>query len=356
MKFWLLASFVFFLFASREATFFPMMFRGKRKSLCKDEADSNNEGVGTIDQQYGTPGSAFALLALPAGKRSKKEESEDEILLKSEPEEKKRGIQLPHVSKEFQDYWDNRKAKKAREMLRSEPEENQAKKNEDVKNEDVKNESAEMEEWKVIEDDDDDVDLMRGPKCEPPKDEEDDELRAAIDDGLRAAIAAVTPTGGEDEEAWANCHCCGDAIDPDELHGYCRLCSIDASLHHARCVSEEGICQACSRASAPSTGAPRCVPPTHDAGIFIAVPRDEADTTATNGCFPREAHFNFVSASASPADAAYFLRWHQYKPDLHVAIFKLTNYQGAFECKALKNGGWHLKTKHVLPEYLERWD
>ena len=312
MKFWLLASFVFFLFASREATFFPMMFRGKRKSLCKDEADSNNEGVGTIDQQYGTPGSAFALLALPAGKRSKKEESEDEILLKSEPEE------------------------------------NQAKKNEDVKNEDVKNESAEMEEWKVIEDDDDDVDLMRGPKCEPPKDEEDDELRAAI--------AAVTPTGGEDEEAWANCHCCGDAIDPDELHGYCRLCSIDASLHHARCVSEEGICQACSRASAPSTGAPRCVPPTHDSGIFIAVPRDEADTTATNGCFPREAHFNFVSASASPADAAYFLRWHQYKPDLHVAIFKLTNYQGAFECKALKNGGWHLKTKHVLPEYLERWD
>ena len=312
MKFWLLASFVFFLFASREATFFPMMFRGKRKSLCKDEADSNNEGVGTIDQQYGTPGSAFALLALPAGKRSKKEESEDEILLKSEPEE------------------------------------NQAKKNEDVKNEDVKNESAEMEEWKVTEDDDDDVDLMRGPKCEPPKDEEDDELRAAI--------AAVTPTSGEDEEAWADCHCCGDAIDPDELHGYCRLCSIDASLHHARCVSEEGICQACSRASAPSTGAPRCVPPTHDAGIFIAVPRDEADTTATGGCFPREAHFNFVSASASPADAAYFLRWHQYKPDLHVAIFKLTNYQGAFECKALKNGGWHLKTKHVLPEYLERWD
>ena len=312
MKFWLLASFVFFLFASREATFFPMMFRGKRKSLCKDEADSNNEGVGTIDQQYGTPGSAFALLALPAGKRSKKEESEDEILLKSEPEE------------------------------------NQAKKNEDVKNEDVKNESAEMEEWKVTEDDDDDVDLMRGPKCEPPKDEEDDELRAAI--------AAVTPTSGEDEEAWADCHCCGDAIDPDELHGYCRLCSIDASLHHARCVSEEGICQACSRASAPSTGAPRCVPPTHDAGIFIAVPRDEADTTATGGCFPREAHFNFVSASASPADAAYFLRWHQYKPDSHVAIFKLTNYQGAFECKALKNGGWHLKTKHVLPEYLERWD
>ena len=312
MKFWLLASFVFFLFASREATFFPMMFRGKRKSLCKDEADSNNEGVGTIDQQYGTPGSAFALLALPAGKRSKKEESEDEILLKSEPEE------------------------------------NQAKKNEDVKNEDVKNESAEMEEWKVREDDDDDVDLMRGPKCEPPKDEEDDELRAAI--------AAVTPTSGEDEEAWADCHCCGDAIDPDELHGYCRLCSIDASLHHARCVSEEGICQACSRASAPSTGAPRCVPPTHDAGIFIAVPRDEADTTATGGCFPREAHFNFVSASASPADAAYFLRWHQYKPDSHVAIFKLTNYQGAFECKALKNGGWHLKTKHVLPEYLERWD
>ena len=312
MKFWLLASFVFFLFASREATFFPMMFRGKRKSLCKDEADSNNEGVGTIDQQYGTPGSAFALLALPAGKRSKKEESEDEILLKSEPEE------------------------------------NQAKKNEDVKNEDVKNESAEMEEWKVREDDDDDVDLMRGLKCEPPKDEEDDELRAAI--------AAVTPTGGEDEEAWANCHCCGDAIDPDELHGYCRLCSIDASLHHARCVSEEGICQACSRASAPSTGAPRCVPPTHDAGIFIAVPRDEADTTATGGCFPREAHFNFVSASASPADAAYFLRWHQYKPDSHVAIFKLTNYQGAFECKALKNGGWHLKTKHVLPEYLARWD
>ena len=241
-------------------------------------------------------------------------------------------------------------------MLKSEPEENQAKKNEDVKNEDVKNESAEMEEWKVREDDDDDVDLMRGPKCEPPKDEEDDELRAAIDDGLRAAIAAVTPTGGEDEEAWANCHCCGDAIDPDELHGYCRLCSIDASLHHARCVSEEGICQACSRASAPSTGAPRCVPPTHDAGIFIAVPRDEADTTATNGCFPREAHFNFISASASPADAAYFLRWHKYKPDLHVAIFKLTNYQGAFECKALKNGGWHLKTKHVLPEYLERWD
>ena len=242
-------------------------------------------------------------------------------------------------------------------MLRSEPEENQAKKNEDVKNEDVKNESAEMEEWKVREDDDDDdVDLMRGPKCEPPKGEEDDELRAAIDDGLRAAIAAVTPTGGEDEEAWANCHCCGDAIDPDELHGYCRLCSIDASLHHARCVSEEGICQACSRASAPSTGAPRCVPPTHDAGIFIAVPRDEADTTATGGCFPREAHFNFVSASASPADAAYFLRWHKYKPDLHVAIFKLKNYQGAFECKALKNGGWHLKTKHVLPEYLERWD
>ena len=241
-------------------------------------------------------------------------------------------------------------------MLRSEPEENQAKKNEDVKNEDVKNESAEMEEWKVTEDDDDDVDLMRGPKCEPPKDEEDDELRAAMDDELRAAIAAVTPTSGEDEEAWADCHCCGDAIDPDELHGYCRLCSIDASLHHARCVSEEGICQACSRASAPSTGAPRCVPPTHDAGIFIAVPRDEADTTATGGCFPREAHFNFVSASASPADAAYFLRWHQYKPDLHVAIFKLTNYQGAFECKALKNGGWHLKTKHVLPEYLERWD